>query len=1635
MAFSGVTNRGFTVSSSSGTTVAVNPTATVVVNKLLIAVVTWDNESSASIADSSNNTWTKAYERFTINKGTAIFFTKVSSNLTTSTTVTATFGQSATRKIIQISEATIDTSKNIEYVNSYTDDFEHTFSGYTSRDYLHWGLCSYYSVEGTINTATPGAFFTEYVDRITALSGSDELNIHGQYRINTSTGETITTTPFEGGFNVSGQVQMATSFYEVSASTDVTATPTANTYTETINTITIGGDCIITLDDDGIYFGYPVAFTETLLNPVFSTDIIVLTDPPTTHSLLFLIEEYDPTIRFDYIHILPDLITYTVNLQDPQINIDITETPLLLTYTETAQDVAILTPATGGVSFGPEYSEDGSPWLKIAEVDTLGYSSNGDPFYGNLTVASSVDVIIIPTIQNYVETIPEALVILDIIAYPTTEGLIVTPNDVEIGIGVIIPVESSVYTILQGNPTIDYDWIEIVESISFIEVLNTPQINLGVTETPLKLDFTESLQSPQINLGWVEIATLNLLTETLYGPQINLGNTETLVALPYTETLYSPQVNLDYVQTVDLITFNLTAQIADGVVDANVTVLIDPYPTYSESLMNPQINVDWTQIATLNIFTETLFDVTVTGDAIVVAGLQSYTEILPNVTINVDWTEITTINTFAETIQNVTINLDWVEVATTNNYTETINTPTIIGDVIIVTVPISYIETLPDVTVKLDWTEIATLNTFTENIQNVTINFGWTEIATINNFTLNLQSPEVLLTSDIIVISEVNSYLITESIPIINLDWIETHSVNAFTINLLDVTIIADFEHIEYPLAIPYTELLGNVTVVTDQVITADLLTYNETLQDVTLLEGFGVIALADSLSYSISVLDPDLSLGGTSGADISFFGQTWIPSVDNASTPLGSATPHTIVPPSSMISGQLVILAVGVRDNTAPAIVNAGGQTWNSETMNTNGTTNAIRMFWCIFNGTWSANPTFSTASSTQGVVAWMGVYNNINTGDAFDVNPTAIDFTATTSKTLTSFNTGVAKTWAHFIWCEQDDNVLTPTSWTGPDGQNGPLHNHVGNMGGTDLGLFVLMKNMPTAGATQDEVVSTGADLGTGYYFSIISGATATTDIYVTADLLVYNESLLDVTIIVENLVVINETVIIGSAESYTITQYDPQINLGNTETPNFIPYTVGLNTVDTLYDYAVSTDLQSYIINLQDVTIVTEAIVVQTVESYTIELLDPTIILDAVILQDAISFTETINDVSIIIDVTTTADPSTYNITLYDVSTTINETVLVDSVPYIITLQDVSIKIDVICELTLETYVETLISPTVNLDWTELATVNSFTETLKDPQINSDIIESSSVISYTETLVNPVINLDWTEITTLQPYTITLNNPTVVINIICTPSTENLIISQLTPVINIDWVEFVSLIDFNLTLQDVTVISTTDYIYLADAISFTETVQDVTVIVEENVIVQVTNENYNLLLNNESAISLGDTEIVSTITYPIMLGEVSVTTDSIISIEAPINYNIILNNINVIIDIPIPVTLEPYIINLYDIAISTEANIIMAESLNFLVSLPDVTVNWGHEEVIDNILYVIAQSDVTIIGDSVSEVDTLLFDLGILPADAGDLEGVIRVDNLIYNIHTFYPRIDVGEVFRHDFRLKKKYIMHKK
>ena len=107
----------------------------------------------------------------------------------------------------------------------------------------------------------------------------------------------------------------------------------------------------------------------------------------------------------------------------------------------------------------------------------------------------------------------------------------------------------------------------------------------------------------------------------------------------------------------------------------------------------------------------------------------------------------------------------------------------------------------------------------------------------------------------------------------------------------------------------------------------------------------------------------------------ITYFGSASTPNDGGSNTT--ATNPTAVAPPGGMLAGDLVLMIAQVRYTSGTlAISNTGGQTWT-------------RLFWCIYNGTWSANPSVSfSAAGTYAFTVVMHVFRPSNTSSAWVVD-----------------------------------------------------------------------------------------------------------------------------------------------------------------------------------------------------------------------------------------------------------------------------------------------------------------------------------------------------------------------------------------------------------------------------------------------------------------------------------------------------------------------------------------------------------------------------------------------------------------------------------------------------------------------
>jgi hypothetical protein len=157
----------------------------------------------------------------------------------------------------------------------------------------------------------------------------------------------------------------------------------------------------------------------------------------------------------------------------------------------------------------------------------------------------------------------------------------------------------------------------------------------------------------------------------------------------------------------------------------------------------------------------------------------------------------------------------------------------------------------------------------------------------------------------------------------------------------------------------------------------------------------------------------------------IAYFGSASNPADPGTNT----ANPTVVTPPGSMQAGDLVLMIAQSRDSTATlAISNAGGQSWTSETQ-VNQTNCRIRLFWCRFNGTWSANPSVSFGNTNNHIVV-MHVFRPSNTSSVWQVDVAQVSGTYTAppaprTVTITGITTITDGALVFAAWASSDDNT----------------------------------------------------------------------------------------------------------------------------------------------------------------------------------------------------------------------------------------------------------------------------------------------------------------------------------------------------------------------------------------------------------------------------------------------------------------------------------------------------------------------------------------------------------------------------------------------------------------------------------
>jgi hypothetical protein len=200
----------------------------------------------------------------------------------------------------------------------------------------------------------------------------------------------------------------------------------------------------------------------------------------------------------------------------------------------------------------------------------------------------------------------------------------------------------------------------------------------------------------------------------------------------------------------------------------------------------------------------------------------------------------------------------------------------------------------------------------------------------------------------------------------------------------------------------------------------------------------------------------------------ISYFGSASNP-VDSA-TATNTANPTAVTPPGSMLAGDLVLMIAQARASSGTLSINTdGGQTWTSETQ-LSYSNRRIRLFWCRFNGTWTANPRVNMGSTNSNTVV-MHVFRPSKASIVWEVDVAQVfsSYTApggahtVTNPSITTITHGAL---VFAVWTSTDDNT-----WSAPTGTGvwtTPGSDQYRNTSGSDQSQTHAYRVMTIAGAT---------------------------------------------------------------------------------------------------------------------------------------------------------------------------------------------------------------------------------------------------------------------------------------------------------------------------------------------------------------------------------------------------------------------------------------------------------------------------------------------------------------------------------------------------------------------------------------
>lgn len=206
--------------------------------------------------------------------------------------------------------------------------------------------------------------------------------------------------------------------------------------------------------------------------------------------------------------------------------------------------------------------------------------------------------------------------------------------------------------------------------------------------------------------------------------------------------------------------------------------------------------------------------------------------------------------------------------------------------------------------------------------------------------------------------------------------------------------------------------------------------------------------------------------------AAITFFGVASTPADNSANL----TEPTVVTPPSNMLVGDLVLVAMGSSSGSLTVSVsNAGGQTWDTTPGCIGAASGTSLCFvWACFDGTWDADPSFEpsgTGAATTHVMLVFRPSTNDTCTDKWtvDAGPTFANQAANTTFTITGVTRSGASSVAIGAWVSEAATASTWGSLSGTGWSDTDLGAQYRNTQGTTDSSMAFAYNIGT-GATNN-------------------------------------------------------------------------------------------------------------------------------------------------------------------------------------------------------------------------------------------------------------------------------------------------------------------------------------------------------------------------------------------------------------------------------------------------------------------------------------------------------------------------------------------------------------------------------------